>query len=284
MISPRLDELVKNPMTVVDFAISSVTTAEDDSPPAFYEETYQSLSNLTQALKTEQRNQASQEANESNITTPDEWEDSPATTEVVRGGFTTPVASVKPRVLSEPFKMFPPLSNLDYALTSDGHDPKFIHRAELTGSTFLARNVVQETLFQPQPQVRFDHKGQIVDVPALPVLAPLPPLPPALLLPIPPLVAIAPATVHLSNDGTHDGGHAHANTLAWTHSLPDQPSGDIEAPLDEELPADDERLMHCRKCNKKHIPPGSIIDLHIRDRCGAYLPDWFPAEQFLPHP
>ncbi|PVH82710.1 hypothetical protein DL98DRAFT_513794 [Cadophora sp. DSE1049] len=39
-------------------------------------------------------------------------------------------------------------------------------------------------------------------------------------------------------------------------------------------------FMLCRKCGQRHIPPGSYLSLKERDRCGAYLPDWFPAEDF----
>jgi hypothetical protein len=34
----------------------------------------------------------------------------------------------------------------------------------------------------------------------------------------------------------------------------------------------------CKKCQKKHIPPGGPITLQDRDTCGSYLPEWFNTE------
>lgn len=39
-------------------------------------------------------------------------------------------------------------------------------------------------------------------------------------------------------------------------------------------------LEYCKKCDKYHIPPGSPITLPDRDTCGAYLPDWFPTQDY----
>jgi hypothetical protein len=38
-------------------------------------------------------------------------------------------------------------------------------------------------------------------------------------------------------------------------------------------------LDYCKLCKTKHIPPGPPITLEDRDTCGAYLPEWFPANE-----
>ncbi|KAH6717189.1 hypothetical protein BKA61DRAFT_654430 [Leptodontidium sp. MPI-SDFR-AT-0119] len=70
---------------------------------------------------------------------------------VMRGGFVHAKENIRPKVLSEPFRTFPPLSNRGYMLTSTGHDPKFVHRAEPTNSTFIPRSCIKASLFNSKP-------------------------------------------------------------------------------------------------------------------------------------
>ncbi|KAH7313048.1 hypothetical protein BKA65DRAFT_600578 [Rhexocercosporidium sp. MPI-PUGE-AT-0058] len=70
---------------------------------------------------------------------------------VMRGGFVHAKENIRPKVLSEPFRTFPPLSNRGYMLTSTGHDPKFVHRAEPAHSTFIPRSYIKAILLNSKP-------------------------------------------------------------------------------------------------------------------------------------
>ncbi|KAG4435691.1 hypothetical protein IFR05_008826 [Cadophora sp. M221] len=70
---------------------------------------------------------------------------------VMRGGFVHAKENIRPKVLSEPFRTFPPLSNRGYMLTSTGHDPKFVHRAEPANSTFIPRSCIKASLLNSKP-------------------------------------------------------------------------------------------------------------------------------------
>ncbi|KAK0102110.1 hypothetical protein ONS95_001088 [Cadophora gregata] len=154
---------------------------------------------------------------------------------VIRGGFAHSQENVRPKVLSEPFRTFPPLSNRGYMLTSTGHDPKFAHRIEQANSTMIPRSCIKVILGNTAPQ---------------------------------PL--LQPPKWHIEDAKNADD---------WV----DSDSTDSEASDTGGLRkfySPYTIFMFCRKCGKRHIPPESHLSLKDRDRCGAYLPDWFPAENF----
>lgn len=174
----------------------------------------------------------------------------------MQGGFLNGKENIRPRVLTEPFMAFPPLSNHGYMLTSTGHDPKFVHRTEQANATFIPRSCIKAILTNPMPDTIVEEEEQSTE-PDEPENS----------------ESIAGSQVK----GTKDENQ-------WTD--PTGATSDIgqvnkTVALVQDKPTD-EVLMFCRKCEKKHIPEGSFLYLASRDTCGSYLPDWFPSEDYGP--
>ena len=82
---------------------------------------------------------------------------------VMRGGFDLARENVHPKVMYEPFRAFPPLSNRGYMLTSTGHDPKFAHRVEQAGSTMIPRSAIKAILGNTAPQALSEQEAMPVE-------------------------------------------------------------------------------------------------------------------------
>ncbi len=144
-------------------------------------------------------------------------------------------------------------------LTSDGHDPKFIHKQELANSTFLPRSAVRAvkaTLLSVKPEGEPKQVDEIfMDEPEK-TMKPKPP----------PQEEMDPATLVVDENGIPPLPHSPQPYSLLGESI--------------EYYGDESALMYCKKCGETHILPGSTTDLGFRDPCGALLPDWFPAEDY----
>lgn len=178
---------------------------------------------------------------------------------MIHGGFGPSKENDPPKFLPQPFRAFPPLSNKSYMLTSDGHDPKFIHKQELANSIFLPRSAVRAvkaTLLNAKAESELKQLDEIfMDEPEK-TTKPKPP---------------AQEEVDLATLAVDENGIPPLSHSPQPYSL-----------LGKSISyyGDESALMYCKKCGKTHILPGSTTDLGFRDPCGALLPDWFPAEAY----
>ncbi|KAI6716577.1 hypothetical protein JHW43_000836 [Diplocarpon mali] len=153
-----------------------------------------------------------------------------------------------PDVHIEDFRNFPPFSNQDYYLTSDGRDPKFSRRIPQAGPTLVPRYYVKATILSAA-EANGREKAESVDRPAI--------------------TAVCGSETEEDSDDLVELEDTEAR----------RPGKPKEFGNASHYGSGTEP-MHCKVCEKFHIPPGSTISLSIRDTCGSFLPAWFPAENY----
>jgi hypothetical protein len=172
----------------------------------------------------------------------------PNCTNIVRGGFGAAKENTRPGP-SKASRQYPPPSNADYDLTSDGRHPKY--RANFKPSLDEAA-IVKESIKQQHAEEE-SHRTD---------------------------------TTTENSEGRKTGEDLakdiNFNRPTWITTTPGSsgviyPANEQRQDFIDNINAGAE-LEYCMKCKKKHIPPGSPITLQDRDTCGAYLPDWFPAK------
>ncbi|KAF8857941.1 hypothetical protein BDZ45DRAFT_726406 [Acephala macrosclerotiorum] len=153
-----------------------------------------------------------------------------------------------------PYKSFPPPSNKDYELTSDGKNPALLRR------TILRKPM--EHIPENSGELLDEHRSKE---------------PPK------------DTTNMKKHTFPNIRSEKLAKTIDWsrydTVGETDVFGGSIysaeEAMADfKKMINDGVHLEYCKVCKKSHIPPGPPITLADRDTCGAYLPEWFPKERF----
>ena len=167
-------------------------------------------------------------------------------TNVVRGGFGVAKENTHPG-LSKASRQYPPPSNADYYLTSDGRHPKKQFEPTLDGAA-----IVKECINQQQAE-EVRHRADTTT-----------------------------ETLEGRKSGEDLAKDINFDRTTWIMTAPGA-NGVIYSAAEQRQDFIDNinagaELEYCTKCKKKHIPPGSPITLQDRDTCGAYLPDWFPAE------
>ncbi|TAQ91048.1 hypothetical protein B7494_g588 [Chlorociboria aeruginascens] len=171
-------------------------------------------------------------------------------TQIMCGGF-APAPEPQPRAPTPPpapdtcadtRRDFPPHPNAVYNLDTHGRDPKYIGKFE---STLEGTAIVLDS-------IRNGHEGAFDGAASTPKkTGPTP-------------GEILAKTINfnrLSSVRTAPG------VSGEIYSAKEQREDFIKA-INEGVP-----LEFCRKCEEKHIPPGSPITLQDRDTCGSYLPD-----------
>lgn len=147
-----------------------------------------------------------------------------------------------------PYKCFPPPSNKDYTLTTDGHNPLFArtyrpssrhmsgYKVELRDQDL--ENADNTTTMSPRPVLDAEEFANTIQW-------------------------------HKYN---FNGGTCESNGPIYPA---DQARADFIKMIN-----DGAQLELCTVCEKKHIIPGPPITLPDRDECGMFLPRWFPRERF----
>jgi hypothetical protein len=197
-----------------------------------------------------------------------------------------------------PFRGFPPASNQAYKLTSDGHDPKFIVDKSRPIVTMPSRRNLSI------PIKHLETKSRVLEVAEHTSQR---------------RASLSETQYHaVTSQHSQTEGEEIADTIDWSRSgwgvsVPGATSfypaleqrADFIKAIDDIAktslqgirrdfphllipPATDPdvsnpdslKLQYCKKCGKNHIPPGSPITLPDRDTCGAFLPDWFPTQNY----
>jgi hypothetical protein len=147
------------------------------------------------------------------------------------------------------FRKFPPPSNKDYEYTTHARDPKFVYNppkpvipCKPPSRTAPSGSVVQQEVIRPQPSfpTRNDTNNKKEEARWR-------------------RNAIGLLPLGLSDNATDEERKYVFNEA---YNVIDQPHG------------------HCWRCDCVHIEFGPPDTLPTRDTCGAYLPGWFPAEQY----
>lgn len=167
---------------------------------------------------------------------------------IVRGGFGMAKENMRPSPSKAP-RQYPPPSNADYYLTSDGRHPKSQDSFEPTSD---GAAIVKECIKQQRAEEERHQADTTTETP------------------------------EGKKSGEDLAKDINFGRTTWIMTAPGV-NGVIYS-ADEQRQDfidninDGADLEYCTKCKRKHIPPGSPITLQDRDTCGAYLPDWFPAE------
>jgi hypothetical protein len=187
-------------------------------------------------------------------------------TVIIRGGFEGTAKADDHMQVPMPvglcFNRYPPLSNEDYELTSDGRDPKFVYTAPVYTPLTTEESVlpIQSTILpEPREVIQQIIHPQLMNRFQSPVSCPI--------------------HYTLYNARQHTGYNDMATRLLGAAI------GDCEAYETRDqiyanpLGLPPQLYLYCWRCSFIHIPPGDLEDLPNRDTCGSYLPDWLPAKK-----
>jgi hypothetical protein len=225
----------------------------------------------------------------------------PKPTNVVKGFGTVEVGPPKEKTNYDPvpFRGYPPASNQAYKLTSDGHDPKFIVNKSRPIVTMPSRRKLSIPVKHLETKPRILEVAEHASQRQASMSETQNP---------------ARTSQHSQTEGEKMADTIDWNRSGWGISVPgatasfyppteqradfikaiddiaksslqgfrhDYPHLLIPPATDPAiLVPDSVKLQYCKKCRKNHIPPGSPITLPDRDTCGAFLPDWFPTQNY----
>ena len=243
----------------------------------------------------------------------------PRSTSIIRGGFGVTKATYD-HDASSPFKVYPPLSNAAYHLTSQAHASKDAaninfrvytptsteDQAEADGEHGVivdrSRNpdvtssrgtnnldgAAQDTDEANSIATAITASAQTKDQRSINDMVYIPPRRQPLILHT---RHVAEPLLGAASRNTKTRGELLADNIDFTegpHAMdgppgvsgPFYPPEEQRADFIEQIDKFNPELEYCKKCKTKHIPPGPPTTLQDRDTCGVYLPEWFPAGNF----